>query len=186
MQSIFSSASSCTVLSARPIRPACSGFVVCGLLAVVLLLPGVAANAASMTVTLAPATASLTASKTQQFTATVAGSSNTAVTWSVSPAVGAVSSTGLYTAPGSITTKQTVTVKATSVADASKSATATVTLNPPVAVSVTPATATLTPSQTQALTATATNAPSTAVTWSLTPAVGKISTNGATAVKRKR
>jgi hypothetical protein len=75
---------------------------------------------------------SLGASQTRQFTASVSGSSNTAVSWSVSPAVGSISSSGLYTAPASITSAQTVTVKATSAADSSKSATASVTLSPPV------------------------------------------------------
>ncbi len=69
----------------------------------------------------------------QQFTATVAGTSNTAVTWSMSPSIGTLTTNGLYTAPfpGTIiTTTQTVTITATSQADTTKSATATVTINP--------------------------------------------------------
>jgi hypothetical protein len=133
-------------------------------------------------VSVSPATASLQASQTQQFTASVTGTANTAVTWSVSPSVGTVSASGLYTAPATISSQQTVTVRATSVADTSKSATATVTLAPPVMVSVSPATASLQASQTQQFTATVTGTVNTAVTWSLQPQVGTISTSGPTAV----
>ena len=63
---------------------------------------------------------SLATGGTQQFTASVSGSSNTAVTWSSTG--GTVSGTGLYTAPAAA---GTYTVKATSVADSTKSASAT-------------------------------------------------------------
>jgi hypothetical protein len=86
----------------------------------------------SVGVTVSPAgPITLTQSQTQQFTATVTGTSNTAVNWSINPVVGTVSS-GLYTAPGSIAGAQTVTVTATSVADGSKSASGTVSLTPAV------------------------------------------------------
>ena len=84
---------------------------------------------------MSPGTASLGQGKTQQFTATVSGTSNTGVTWSRNPAVGTISTSGLYTAPSSITSQQTVQVTATSVADPTKSASAIVTLNPPVSQS---------------------------------------------------
>src|ERR1019366_6142088 len=93
-----------------------------------------------------PSTASLSVSGSQQFTAVVTGTTNTGVAWSVSPAVGTVSSTGLYTAPASISSAQTVTVRATSAADSTKSATASIRLTPPVTVSLTPLTASLTAS----------------------------------------
>src|ERR1039458_4174458 len=102
-----------------------------------------------------PPAAPLTASQTQQFVAAVSGLSNTAVNWSVSPAVGTVSSTGLYTAPASVSGAQTVTVKATSAADPTQSANASIALAPPVSVSLTPTTASLTASQTSQFTATA-------------------------------
>ena len=82
------------------------------------------------TISLTPGSVTLTPSQTQAFTATVANSSNTAVTWSLSPAVGSISTAGLYTAPASITSAQTVTVTATSVADSTKSASASVSLSP--------------------------------------------------------
>src|SRR5262249_49274633 len=132
---------------------------------------------------LTPITASLAASQTSQFTATVSGSSNTAVIWSLNPAVGTVSSAGLYTAPPSITSAATVTVKATSAADPTKSASAAVTLLSPttVSVSLTPNIASMKPSQTQQLTASVTGTTNTGVRWS-NPSVGNLVTNGNTAV----
>src|SRR5208282_3076771 len=66
-------------------------------------------------VSVTPATATLYGGQTQQFTATVTNTSNTAVTWTISPAgTGTINSSGLYTAPATISTQQTVTVTATS------------------------------------------------------------------------
>ena len=129
-------------------------------------------------VTVSPSTASLTPSQTQQFSAVVSGTTNTAVTWSVSPAVGTVSSGGLYTAPATLGSPQTVTVTATSVADTSKTATASVTIVPPIQVKVSPSTASLAPSQTQQFTAAVSGTANTAVTWSVNPAVGTITGGG--------
>jgi hypothetical protein len=84
---------------------------------------------AAVSVSLNPASVSLNASQTQQFTASCNNASNKAVTWSISSAVGTISSTGLYTAPSTVTAQQTITVKATSSADNTKSASAAVTLN---------------------------------------------------------
>jgi len=65
-------------------------------------------------VSVSPASASVLSGATQQFTATVTGTSNTAVTWSAS--AGTISGSGLFTAP-TVTVQQTVTVAATSVVD---------------------------------------------------------------------
>ncbi len=76
------------------------------------------------------------AAQTQQFTATVVGGANPAVNWSVSPAgVGSVSNTGLYTAPASLASPQTVMVTATSAANPSLSASAVLSLSVPVTLS---------------------------------------------------
>ena len=133
-----------------------------------------------VTVSVSPSPVSITAGGgTQQFTATVSNASNTAVTWSINPAVGGISSTGLYIAPPSITTAQTVTVTATSVANPAKTGSATVNLSPSVTVSVSPSPVTITTgSQTQQFTATVSNTSNTAVTWSINPAVGGISSTG--------
>ena len=74
-----------------------------------------------VTVSISPTSASVATGGTQQFTATVTGTTNTAVTWSAT--AGSASSSGLYTAPG---TAGTYTVTATSVTDSTKSASATV------------------------------------------------------------
>ena len=87
--------------------------------------------ASGVSVQVNPPTTSLYASQPQQFTASVTGSTNTAVTWSYNPQVGTLTAGGLYTAPTSINTAQTVTVTATSQADTTKSASATVNLLPP-------------------------------------------------------
>jgi len=84
----------------------------------------------AISVAVAPTTATMTAGTTQQFTATVTGSTNTAVTWSVNNGLGNVSSIGLYTAPSSVASPATVIVTATSQADPTKSGSATITVNP--------------------------------------------------------
>jgi hypothetical protein len=88
---------------------------------------------------------SLQVTGTQQFTATILGTTNTDVTWIVNgvaggnATVGTISSAGLYTAPEYPTSPNTVTVTATSVAESSMSVSCTVTLAaPPISVSVNP------------------------------------------------
>ena len=84
----------------------------------------------SVSVSIAPSAATLPEGGAQSFSATVTGSSNTAVTWSVAEGAtgGAITTDGLYTAPF---TRGTYHVLATSQADTSKSASATVTVTPP-------------------------------------------------------
>jgi hypothetical protein len=110
-----------------------------------------------------------TATGSQTFTATVAGtgSPSQAVTWSTT--AGSInSSTGVFTAPAATGSTQTITVTATSVQDGTKSGTATVTIAGASTVSgvnVSPTTAT--GNQTFTATVNGTNSPSQAVTWSL-------------------
>ena len=82
--------------------------------------------AAAISVSVSPTTATVASGGTEQFSAQVTNTSNTAVTWSATS--GTVSTTGLFTAP-TVTATKTVTVTATSVADNTKSASATVTVN---------------------------------------------------------
>jgi hypothetical protein len=114
-----------------------------------------------VSVSISPTSASLLTGGTQQFTATVTGSTNTAVTWSGT----GVSSTGLFTAPS---TAGSYTVTATSAADPTKSASATVTVTAPtvVSVSISPTSASLTTGGTQQFSATVTGNSNTSVTWS--------------------
>jgi Concanavalin A-like lectin/glucanases superfamily/Domain of unknown function (DUF2341) len=132
-----------------------------------------------ISVTVSPSTATLYASQSQQFTASVQGSTNTGVNWTLSPAgVGSISNAGLYIAPSAISTQQTVTLTATAAADSTKTATATINLFPPITVTVNPTNVNLTANQTQQFTATVTNATNTNVNWTLIPAVGTISSAG--------
>ncbi len=138
-----------------------------------------------VSIQLSQSTATLVPGATQQFTATVTGTDNTAVTWAVdnvsggNPAHGTISSAGLYTAPPQAGAH---TVTATSVADTTKSANATVTVKGNVAVS--PATATVMAAATQQFQATVGGQPGTSVTWSVdgvnggNASVGTISAGG--------
>ena len=87
---------------------------------------------------LTPKNSLLGANGQQQFTAIVSNSSNAAVNWSISPALGGISpmansagsASGLYIAPSTFSANQSVTITATSVADPSKRATANILLVP--------------------------------------------------------
>ena len=78
-------------------------------------------------ISVSPASVALVSNQKQQFTATVSGTSNTAVKWSAT--AGSVDAGGLYIAP-TVTSQTNVVVKATSVADPSKSASVAVTVDP--------------------------------------------------------
>lgn len=102
---------------------------------------------AAVSVSVSPTTANIRAGDSYPFSATVSGTTNTAVTWAVnavaggSATLGTISSTGTYTAPAILPLPNTVTVVATSSADTSKTGTSTVTiLNPtPVLTGINPA-----------------------------------------------
>jgi uncharacterized protein (DUF1800 family) len=138
--------------------------------------------ASPVTVSVAPASAAVAATATRQFTATVTGATNTAVTWTVNgisggnAIVGTISSAGLYTAPASAPNPASVTVQATSVQSPSSAGSATVTVQPPapppITVTVAPPAVTVAPSATQQFTATVTNSANTAVTWSVNGTLG--------------
>jgi len=86
-------------------------------------------KSSSVGIVLTPKTVTLAAGEQQQFTATVSGTATTNVYWSISPNnLGTINQSGLYIAPSSITSSQTVTVTAASLADPTKTATATITL----------------------------------------------------------
>jgi hypothetical protein len=84
------------------------------------ILPILPPPATSVSVYIMPMGANLWTGGTQTFTATVTGTTNTAVTWSVvESAGGSITATGIYTAPA---TAGTFHVKATCVADSTQSA----------------------------------------------------------------
>jgi hypothetical protein len=85
----------------------------------------------AIAVTLSPSAVTLTPGGTLQFTATVTGTSNTGINWTLNPAIGSIDANGRYTAPTTITAQTTVTVTATSTEDNTQAASASITLNPP-------------------------------------------------------
>jgi cytochrome c553 len=127
-----------------------------------------------VSVGVSPSSASLTSGQSKTFTASVSGSSNTGVTWSVSPSVGTVSG-GVYKAPALVSTAQSVTVKATSAADGTKSASAVVSLTPSASINMTPTTASLQAGQSTSFNATVSGTSNTSVNWSMSPSVGTLS-----------
>ncbi|MGB2664250.1 MAG: hypothetical protein WAK48_09620 [Candidatus Acidiferrum sp.] len=121
-----------------------------------------------VSVSVSPIAATVAAGGTQQFGASVTGTSNTAVTWSVAGGVlnGAISATGLYTAPSVVPNPAQVTVTATSHADPSASGTAAVAITG-IGVQVLPPTVTLQTLGMQTFSANVTGTTNTAVTWSV-------------------
>lgn len=107
---------------------------------------------APLSIRLMPAIAYLGANDQQQFTATIANSTSTAVNWSVAPTLGKLSvldgsasaasgasgafTVGLYTAPSTFSGRQSVTLTATSAADPTKQASANIVLLPAEAGSI--------------------------------------------------
>jgi len=92
-----------------------------------------------VTVTVSPKTADMRAGDTQQFTVKVTGTTDGTVDWFVcttacemsgNSTIGTINISGLYAAPANVPNPSTVTVKAVSRADKTKSDTATVTILP--------------------------------------------------------
>jgi hypothetical protein len=132
-----------------------------------------------LSVSVTPPVATLSPGLSQSFLATVQNATNQSVNWSVTPSVGSVSSSGVYTPPATFTVSQTVTITATTVAAPYGSGTATVNLVAPISVSVSPTSGgTLYQGQTEAFTATVLNTPNLAVTWTINPSVGSVSAAG--------
>jgi hypothetical protein len=142
-------------------------------------------KAPNVTVTLSGAT-SVALGASAQYTATVTGSSNTGVTWSVEgvvggdASVGTISGSGRYTAPGKQPKSSKVTIMATSVADSSASQSLAVTLTTPTpAVALTLSGASqVTLGATSQYKATVTGASNKSVTWSVDGVTGGNATNG--------
>ncbi|WP_257460261.1 hypothetical protein [Archangium lipolyticum] len=119
-------------------------------------------NVVPVTIALTPGTDTVDQGAVVEFSASVTGTPNTAVTWSVEGGAnnGTITSSGIYTAPN---IEGTYTILATSVADPTKKGSATLTVRP-IAVSLTPA------------------QPSTHTTGSLTFSASVTGTKGSTAV----
>jgi hypothetical protein len=144
-------------------------------------------NGSRIAVTISPTASSMQAGQSQQFAATVSGTSNTAVNWLVdgsvggNSAVGTISSSGMYSAPAAVPTSS-VTVTAQSAFQPTASASATVSIMPPttvsVSVSISPTSATLQVGGSQQFAAAVSNTTYTAVSWLVSGIVGGNSSVG--------
>ena len=142
----------------------------------------------SISVSIAPNAIALRSKQTYQFLAVVNNSAAEhacpwwsvckPVTWSLSPKIGAISDTGLYSAPPQIDTPMTVTITATSTEDPRRFATSTISLRPPVTVSIEPSIVILKAGEATQFSAKVQNASNLAVTSTRSPTLGTISTNG--------
>lgn len=137
-------------------------------------------------VSVSPTSANLQLGKTQQFTASVTGSTNSAVTWQAggitggNSSVGTISSTGLYTAPSTYsgTLPATVSVTAVSQVDTTKAASAGVTLHANMSVSVSPNPASVQTFGSLQMTATVQGNSNQTVTWEVNGVTGGSSITG--------
>jgi hypothetical protein len=117
-----------------------------------------------VTVSVSPVDQHVLVGASLPFSATITGTSNAAVAWSVvEPEGGSIASSGLYTAPA---TAGIYHIQATSMADASVSATVPVQVES-VGVSLSPALVTLAPGQTQQFAAQVTGTEDTRITWQI-------------------
>jgi len=97
-------------------------------------------NTPTISVQVTPPTVTIRAGSQQSFNATVTGSTNQSVTWSVngvaggSAATGMISAQGMYIAPVALPNPNTIAITATSAADATKQGTSVVTLENPLPV----------------------------------------------------
>jgi uncharacterized protein (DUF1800 family) len=102
--------------------------------------PTLPPDSGSTSVAVTPATATIRVGSNESFAAVVSGATNTSVTWSVNSVAGGnattgtIDSNGMYTAPASLPTPNTITVTATSAADTTQKGTSTVTLQNPIPV----------------------------------------------------
>ena len=119
----------------------------------------------TINVTVTPNSITLSPGTTQSFTATVTGTTNTTVTWSVQESLGGtIDSTGLYTSPQNAS--GTFHVVATSQANPAAAGIAAVTVPLPQ-LTISPVAVTLRPNGTQAFTASATGLANNTVTWTV-------------------
>lgn len=140
--------------------------------------PSTPPPAPGITVSVLPTSAQLFLGQTQNFSATVAGTANPDVNWSVNgipggnAVFGTITSGAVYTAPQALPASVLVTITATSVANPSSSGSATVKLESDITVSLLPSSAQLALGVTQSFTASVSGSgnPSGAVTWNLSGA----------------
>lgn len=175
---------------------AAARFLACGVVVVAMAWlaacggkSSTSSSSTTVAITISPTTASLAGTQTQQFTATVTGNSNTAVTWQVNGVTGGdatngtISTSGLYSAPVQVPNPSTVTVIAISQADTTKAASASVTITASANIVVTPNSLTMAAGAQQTFAATVNTNPASPA-WSVhclsqaTGACGTITSTG--------
>ncbi len=127
---------------------------------------------------LTPGSASILLGNMQAFTATVSGTTDAAVSWTVNgvaggnATLGTISAAGLYTAPADLPSPATVEVRATSHAASTRYAAAQVTVTSDIALSLAPGAASVELGAVQSFHATLASSghPDTAVRWSVSRA----------------
>jgi hypothetical protein len=130
-----------------------------------------------VSVSVTPSSTSLNRGQSVTLKATVSGTSDTAVTWSLGPRqVGRITD-GVYQAPANVAIEQMVTVIATSVADPAVKASASIVLKP-VGVKIQPALVSLGAAASTTFVASVIGTTNTAVTWTLSSGIGSVA-NGA-------
>src|SRR6185437_11838640 len=144
----------------------------------------------AITVSVSPATASVPSCGAQVFTASVSGTINTGVTWSVNgiaggnSMIGTIANTGTgtatatYTAPSAPPSPATVTVTAASMEDTSKSASASVTITCGASNAISPSSASVALGQTQSFSAAFCLAAGQSIAWDVNGIAGSNSTLG--------
>lgn len=141
-------------------------------LALVALLPlillscgeaGTPSAPAQLQVSINPSAVNVDQGGTKTFTASVNGSDNKSVNWSIreGPSGGSITSAGVYTAPAAAGTYHVI---ATSQADSTRTAIAMVVV-PDVSIAISPAEATLRPNETRGFNVTVSGSINTGVTW---------------------
>lgn len=125
-----------------------------------------------------PETVSLQTSKTFQFTARVGGTADQRVRWTVDGGAGRITDAGIFNAPGSFATPGTITVRATSMADPSKSTTATVKIEA-VSIKIDPDEATLRHGESKRFTAKVSGTPNPNIIYQVVgDGMGEVSSQG--------
>jgi hypothetical protein len=151
------------------------------LLAVVSIVAGCKSGTAGkvVSVSVSPTGVDIVVGTTQQMTATITDTFNTAVTWTVvgGSANGTISSTGLYTAPATVPAPAQVTITAISQKDTSKSGSATLTITTAagpsnITVTVSPAVVSIGNFATQQFTAAVAGTANSGVTWQVNGTTG--------------
>jgi hypothetical protein len=137
-------------------------------------------NGGTVSITIAPAVATVAPGGNRAFRATVTGASDTTVKWSMVSGPGQIGADGLYIAPD---TTGSATIRARANADTSKSATATITIarsndGQQISITVTPATATVLAGRAEQFAAEVTGTTNTGVVWSVAIGPGTISSTG--------